>query len=286
MNKKTPNPRLFDKTEKKDHTRKPVIRDPLPEKDKITLCELVTWLAIGTAWPACRLKDWLKSNRGQRKPVWDSFEREAVTVVSLCGNGDLFPHGSVDGGPHQPFSDGYFLSDVYAEPVSDSIGPDPLAWPSSGPYPDEPDEEPKKLPTYRSVQFLRSDVLSGQADQPAAETDQAPGGGTQDDATPAPEMVSERETDRLKPATSAVPSLDSVILTGAERAAATRTKVETKKKFKDVHQQFLNDHSRPATVIESYKLGGSIGVKRDYARELRRELPPQLKNERRRPSQK
>ena len=170
--------------------------------------------------------------------------------------------------------------------MSDLIGPDPLAWPSSGPY--EPDEEPKELPIYRSVRFLRSDVLStfGQADQPAAETDQAPGGGTQDDATPAPEMVSERETDRLKPATSAVPSLDSVILTGAERAAATRTKVETKKKFKDVHQQFLNDHSRPATVIESYKLGGSIGVKRDYARELRRELPPQLKNERRRPSQK
>ncbi len=164
---------------KKDHTRKPVNRDPLPEKDKITLCELVTWRAIGKAWPARRLKGLMKRNRGQRKPafLWESFEREAANVVSLCGNGDLSPNGSVDGGPHQQFSQGYFLSDVYAEPVLDSIGPDPLAWPSSGPYPDEPDEEPKELPTYRSVRFLPSDVLSssGQADQPAAETDQVPG---------------------------------------------------------------------------------------------------------------
>ena len=183
------------KTEEKDRTGKPVIRGPLPEKDKITLCELVTWRAIGKAWPAHRLKGLMKRNRGQRRPafLWDSFEREAANVVSLCCKSDLSPYGSVDGGPHQPFSEGYFLSDVYADPVSDSIGPDPLAWPSSGPYPDELDEEPRELPTYRSVRFLRSDILSisGQADQPADETE-----------TP----------------------FDLVNLTGAERAAAMPTK--------------------------------------------------------------
>ncbi len=212
MNKKTPNLRLLDKTEEKDHTRKPVIRDPLPEKDQITLCELVTWRAIGKAWPARRLKGLMKRNRGQRKPafLWESFEREAATVVSLCGKGDLSPAGSVDGNPRQPFSEGYFLSDVYADFVSDSIGFDLLAWPSAQPYPDENPEEPKELPTYYGVQFFRSDLLS--TFEPAAETDQAPAWGTQDDAAPAPKMVSARETDRLKPATSAVPPLDSVNL--------------------------------------------------------------------------
>ena len=162
MNKKTPNLRLLDKIEEKDHTRKPVIRDPLPEKDQITLCELVTWRAIGKAWPARRLKGLMKRNRGQRKPafLWESFEREAATVVSLCGKGDLSPAGSVDGNPRQPFSEGYFLSDVYADFVSDSIGFDLLAWPSAQPYPDENPEEPKELPTYYGVQFFRSDLLS------------------------------------------------------------------------------------------------------------------------------
>ena len=95
---------------KKDHIRKPVIRGPLPEKEKMTLCELVTWLAIGKPWPARRLKDLMKRNRG-RKPafLWASFDRAAATVVSLCGTGDLSPNGSVDGNPHEPFSEGYFF---------------------------------------------------------------------------------------------------------------------------------------------------------------------------------
>jgi hypothetical protein len=218
MNKKTPNLRLLDKTEEKDHTRKPVIRDPLPEKDQITLCELVTWRAIGKAWPARRLKGLMKRNRGQRKPafLWESFEREAATVVSLCGKGDLSPAGSVDGNPRQPFSEGYFLSDVYADFVSDSIGPDLLAWPSAQPYPDENPEEPKELPTYYGVQFFRSDLLS--TFEPAAETDQVPAWGTQDDAALALEMVSARGTG-VKPATPAVLPEPAVIAGGASRAS-------------------------------------------------------------------
>ncbi len=147
---------------KKDHTRKPVIRDPLPEKNQITLCELVTWRATGKARSAAVLRRFMRRHQGQRQAteLRASFERAAATVVSLCRKGDLSPNGSVDGNPHQPFSEGYFLSDVYADPVSDSIYPDPLAWPRSGPYPDENPEEPRELPTYRSVRFLRSDLLS------------------------------------------------------------------------------------------------------------------------------
>ena len=206
---------------KKGYTRKPVIRGPLPEKDKITLCELITWRAIGKPWPARRLKGLMKRNRGQRKPafLWESFEREAANVVSLCGKGDLSPNGSVDGNPHEPFSKGYFLSDVYADYVSDSIGPDPLAWPRAAPYPDENPEEPRELPTYRSVRFPRSDVLSiGQVDQPSAETAQAPAGGAQDNAALALEMVSARGTDRLMPATPAVLPEPAIIAGGASRA--------------------------------------------------------------------
>ncbi len=162
MNKKTPNLRLLDKTEEKDHTRKPVIRDPLPEKDLITLCEFVTWRATGKARSAAVLRRFMRRHQGQRQAteLRASFERAAATVVSLCRKGDLSPNGSVDGNPHEPFSEGYFLSDVYADPMSDSIGLNLLAWARASPYPDENPEEPRELSIYRSVRFLRSDLLS------------------------------------------------------------------------------------------------------------------------------
>ncbi len=184
---------------KKGHTRKPVIRGPLPEKDWITLCELVTWRATGKARSAATLRRLMRRRRG-RKPafLWASFERAAATVVSLCRKNDLSPYGSVGGNPHQPFSEEYFLSDVYADYVSDSIGPDPRAWPRASPYPDENPEEPRELSIYRSVRFFRSDLLStsGRAGQPAAETAQAPAWGTQDDAAPA-QAVSEDAQDAV-----------------------------------------------------------------------------------------
>lgn len=51
--------------------------------------------------------------------------------------------------------------------------------------------------------------------EPRAETAQAPARGAQDDAAPAPGMVSARETDRLKPATS-VPAPEPAIIAGDE----------------------------------------------------------------------
>lgn len=128
-------------------------RHPLPDQDLITYCELVTWLATGRARSADTLKRLMSRHRGQRGPkyLWDSFDHESAGVISILRENNLIAYGSPDGGPHQPIPGDYLINDVYGEPVSDTIGPDPLAW-ERGSY-------PEGLATYRNVRFRRSDVL-------------------------------------------------------------------------------------------------------------------------------
>ena len=271
---------------KKDHPRKPVIRNPLPEKDWITLCELVTWRATGKAWPARRLKGLMKRNRGQRRPIflWDSFEREAANVVSLCCKSDLSPYGSVDGGPHQRFSRGYFLNDVYAEPVLDSIGPDPLA--------DQNGSYPEGLPTYCFVRFLRSDALSifGQADQPAAETDQAPAWGTQDGADPDQAVVSTPPVfikkrgarSAAEPPGTTAGGVDSTV---ERRAKRTFSKAKVRRWYTKRVKEWPPDQRPPSRDGDIREAKDKFGeaVTHKFIRDLRAEIAPTEWTAKRRP---
>ncbi len=130
----------------------PCKRRPLPRRDFVTLCELVTWIATGKPLSSAVLKRLMRRHRGTRKPVelWSLLEREADHVQSLLRTGTLEAFGQADGGAHERITVDYLVSDVFADPLHDQIGPDPLAW-ERGTY-------PEGLRTYTAVRLQRSKV--------------------------------------------------------------------------------------------------------------------------------
>ena len=128
-----------------------VNRHPLPERDFITLCELVTWLATGKARSAAVLRRLMQRHQGQRRPtaLWRAIENEAAKLISLLRlrSREVEAFGHVDHGARRPIPFEYLVNAVFAEPPLDIIAPDPLARLDSD-----------DVPTYRSVCFFRTDV--------------------------------------------------------------------------------------------------------------------------------
>lgn len=128
-----------------------VNRQPLPERDFITLCELVTWLATGKARSAAVLQRLMRRHRGLRRPteVWRPIENEATKLIPRLRSRShkIKAFGHVDHGGRREIPGKYLLKEVFAEPLSDIIAPDYLARFDLG-----------NVPTYRSVCFFRTDV--------------------------------------------------------------------------------------------------------------------------------
>ena len=130
-----------------------VNRRPLPERDFITLCELVTWRAIGKARSAAVLRRFVRRFiRRHKGQPWLTelrrvIENEAAHLLSLLRSREIEAFGHVDHGARRKIPREYLVNDVFAEPQSDTIAPD---------YSVRFDSD--DVPTYRSVCFLRTDV--------------------------------------------------------------------------------------------------------------------------------
>ncbi len=127
-----------------------VNRQPLPERDFITLCELVTWLATGKARSAEILQRFMRRHRGQRRAIElrRAIENQAVNLLSLLRSREIKAFGHVDNGARGEIPVEYLMSEVFADPPLDIIAPDYLVR-----------FDLENVPTYRSVCFLRIDVL-------------------------------------------------------------------------------------------------------------------------------
>ncbi len=123
----------------------------VPNRDLISLCEGVTFLATGATRKSATLRRFMGRQGGGREPkgLWNRMEREADVLLSFLRRGDLTAYGSLDSGPIEPVPKDYFVNDVFSEFARDLLAHDPSI--SEGAF------GRTGIPTYRDVRFLRSD---------------------------------------------------------------------------------------------------------------------------------
>lgn len=159
---------------------------PLPEKDLISLCEAVTWLATGRAREARTIhrvktcfvrerliqqhavkRDQLRGKDAQAAsslpqeavrialPLLDALEVASAEILSLIRREVLTAYGRTGDGGRERIPPDYFMSEVYGDYARDLFEADVLAW--------QRGEFAEELPVFRSVRFRRADLVAAVA---------------------------------------------------------------------------------------------------------------------------